>query len=177
MHCASGYRSRIAWSYLNSQGFKVKAYPYPFTTIFNSGKAKKTTLWSMWNYYSIYDKINDGTIIVSTITGSSLPIWNWLAVQSLSYFSHSLFQIPLVLMMIWWFPRLQCELSWGFWTFQAMGWLLRGCLTYPVWMKPQLPISLQLATNQQAVRAWAISKGKAEKLLLALVVDVQKDDF
>jgi rhodanese-related sulfurtransferase len=43
-HCASGYRARIAWSYLHSLGYRVKAFPYPFATICNSGKAKKVTI-------------------------------------------------------------------------------------------------------------------------------------
>jgi rhodanese-related sulfurtransferase len=43
-HCGSGYRAKIAWSFLKSQGFKAKAFPFPFETIFKSGKATKITL-------------------------------------------------------------------------------------------------------------------------------------
>lgn len=43
-HCKSGYRAKIAWSFLKAQGFKVKSFPFPYDTIFNSGLAKKTKL-------------------------------------------------------------------------------------------------------------------------------------
>jgi len=43
-HCKSGYRAKVAWSFLTSQGFKAKAFPFPFDTIFKSGLAKKKTL-------------------------------------------------------------------------------------------------------------------------------------
>lgn len=43
IHCKSGYRAKIAWSYLDSLGFNVKAYPKSFNSIFELGLGKKTS--------------------------------------------------------------------------------------------------------------------------------------